>query len=205
MARGAAGGRAMAAPRCDLCDDEDATVHCDGCRYNFCALCSTAVHEDERRRWHAPYAIGAAAPPPVPPRPAAGAPPGEAGGSREWVTLPPTPAASHAPISPILAHRADITCDADAAGWGEAKGEVHGASALLALPAGARDQGGDFAATREPEPYPPRCPTAGHVCAARAQLCPACCARGLRAVTQTALLYSSYPPPRVPRALPPCG
>jgi hypothetical protein len=172
----------MAAPRCDLCDDEDATVHCDGCRYNFCALCSTAVHEDERRRWHAPYAIGA-----PPPPPAAGAPPGEAGGDREWVTLPPAPGASHAPISPILAHRADVSSHADAttAAWGEATGEVHGAPARLGAPAGARDQGGDVAAAREPEPYP-RCPTAGHVCAshrlARAPTAP----RVLRAILQTA-------------------
>ena len=49
--------RVRMVPRCDICGDEDATVHCDGCRYNFCALCSTALHEDERRRDHVPAPI----------------------------------------------------------------------------------------------------------------------------------------------------
>jgi hypothetical protein len=143
-------------PRCDLCDDEDATVHCDGCRYNFCALCSTAVHEDERRRDHVPAPIFVCSPGAAadkegeaqesqPAAAAAGALFDDTGGGRELVALPT--AASHTPVSPILAHRADAAA--------ASRGAVPEASAQ---PSPIRAPAAQY-----PDPRPPRCPTAGHV------------------------------------------
>lgn len=152
-------------PRCDLCDDEDATVHCDGCRYNFCALCSTAVHEDERRRDHVPAPIfvgspGAAAHKqggtPAPQAAEAGALFDDAGGGRDWVALPT--AASHVPVSPILAHRADAAA----------------ASRRAAPEAFAQPSPFRALAAQDPDPRPPRCPTAGHVRVPPIGVCVAC-------------------------------
>jgi hypothetical protein len=134
--------------RCDLCDDEDATVHCDGCRYNFCALCSKAVHEDERRRDHVPAPIFVGSPGAAEEKEGEteeGALFGEKRGGREWVALPT--AANHAPLSPILAHRAD----------------AFAASRRAAPEASAQPSPIRAPAAQDPDPRPPRCPTAGHV------------------------------------------
>eukprot|EP00729_Bicosta_minor_P008738 gene8738-biopygen15012 len=54
-----AGAGSKVAPVCDVCDEEDATKHCDDCKKNqsFCDHCFTSAHRSAKNKGHTPTPI----------------------------------------------------------------------------------------------------------------------------------------------------